>query len=406
MNDRITTLAPSHPPADREAVDRAVADALACLDGRPPQVIVVNDTFRSTDTSAVFKALARQTDCSAANVIAAAGTHQAPPDEQEHLEVKLRRAMTFAEFSWHDCRSADLKDIGARGGWRGHPWLTGDGGVLAVGSVEPHYFAGFTGAHKTATIGCASFDDIAANHASAVSSDSRPCRLAGNPVYNGIECMLAALEAVRPVAAVNLVQVAETIVGACGGEALPSLQQAGLIAMKAFVRRIDDPADAIVAEVTGTLSRNFYQAEKGVHNSERAVRDGGLIVLASPCPEGIGQESSQAVRQFVEMLTEARTHAQAVAIVKDRGYTLGDHKAVRLRHLTDPAGRNVRLTVVSAGLDAGVFNELGIGWARTVDDALADAGVDPARQSVYHLYDAGNLCLMLDDPSPTAPSEV
>ena len=66
MNDRITTLAPSHPPADREAVARAVADALARLDGRPPQVIVVNDTFRATDTPAVFKALARQADCSAA----------------------------------------------------------------------------------------------------------------------------------------------------------------------------------------------------------------------------------------------------------------------------------------------------------------------------------------------------
>ncbi len=404
MTDGLTSLAPFHPPADNNAVSQAVSDALSSLGGADPRLIVVNDTFRHTDTPAVLKELADSADCRQARLIVAAGTHTAAPREQKQFEASLRKAMKFGELSWHDSRNPNLVEIGGPGSWLGHPWLVGDDGLIAIGSVEPHYFAGFTGAHKTATIGCCGVDDISANHASAISDDCRPCRLAGNPVYGAIECMLAGLESIRPVAVVNLVQIGKTIVGARGGQALPSLQEAGLIAMQAFVRRIDAPADAIVAEVTGALSRNFYQAEKGVKNNEWALRDGGLIVLDAACPQGIGTDP--AAQQFIELLAASSTGDEAMASVRQAGYKLGDHKAVRLRKLLDPTGRNVRLIVVSPGLDAKALNALGIGWARSVEDALAAAGVDPSRQHVYHLQDAGNMCLMLTDSPVAAPNSI
>ena len=57
---------------------------------------------------------------------------------------------------------------------------------LAFGVVEPHYFAGWAGAHKTATVGVWDRATITANHEHALAPASQPLALDGNPVYDGL----------------------------------------------------------------------------------------------------------------------------------------------------------------------------------------------------------------------------
>jgi hypothetical protein len=82
----------------------------------------------------------------------------------------------------------------------------------------------------------------------------------------------------------------------------------------------------------------------------------------------------------------------AVEIVRQRGYRLGDHKAVRLRYLTDPATRGVRVYIVSPGISADDAETLGIRKAVAVDAALREAGVAEQDARVYRIVDAGNTC--------------
>jgi len=393
-----TLLAPGEPELPPPNLPRAVDDALRAMSHSSTRnlVVLVNDLQRHTATNAVLRIVANRIAPARLRVLVAAGSHPAPQAAaQELFERSVVAGVTPAAIKWHDCRAANLARIGPPGGdstdpgqWRCHPWLLEADAILAIGSVEPHYFAGWTGAHKTCTIGVAAHDDIEANHALAMSPLCRPARQAGNPVAEGVLAMLAALEATRPIAAVNLVQTGPRIIAATGGPIRPALDAAIPAAKAAFIRRIDQPADALIAEVTGPLGESFYQADKGIKNNEWAVRDGGCVVLVAPCPQGIGQD------HFVSLLRRAATYDQAVAAVKSAGYRLGDHKAVRLRYLTDPACRAVKVYVVSAGLSPEHAAGLGLSKAPTVAAALTRAGIRPARDKTLHVQDAGNLCVI------------
>lgn len=381
------TLSPTFPPPRPGAVRAALLQALAVWDGASPDLVLANDPQRATASPEVLRQAQEMLDLSRTRVLVATGSHRFDAAQRLDQE-RLFESIRTGAWDWHDARRTDLVPIGGRTGWRAHPWVAQARRILAIGSVEPHYFAGFSGTHKTATIGCAAHADIERNHAGAMDPVCRPCRLAGTPVHDGVLEMLARLEAARSVRAVNLFQTGNSILDASGGTPLEALRSLTPAVEAVYLRRIPRQADALVVEVTGALSCSFYQAEKGIKNSEAAVCDGGTIILQAACPQGIGQDA------FVQLLREAQTHREAVDLVTRRGYRLGDHKAVRLRFLTDPACRGVRVWVVCPGISAADSALLGVRRADTVESALREAGVDPAGADVFRVEDAGNTCVV------------
>lgn len=378
-------LEPTRPIPRSDAVRLALADAREVLGGQAPDVLLVNDPQRATATPAVLLEARNFFDLSRARVVVATGSHTFAPAAQAALQQTFS-GLALGCWSWHDARSANLVPVDGAQGWQAHPWVAGAQRLLAIGSVEPHYFAGYSGAHKTLTIGCAGYADIERNHAGALEPSCRPGRLAGTPVHAGIVDMLRLLESGRQVAAVNLFQYGTEIVNAAGGAPLAALQALVPQVESTYLRRIPCAADALVVEVSGPLACSFYQAEKGIKNSEWAVRNGGVIVLEASCPQGIGQDA------FVRLLREAPTHAAAMAAVRARGYRLGDHKAVRLRYLTDLATRGVRVYVVSPGISAADAAVLGVHKAESAASALRQAGLTPDSLT-YQVADAGNTCV-------------
>jgi nickel-dependent lactate racemase len=395
----------------------AVKNALATLPGDGKLTVLVNDPQRHTDAPAVLECLCERFDPVNTRILVATGSHSFGEEARRQFERRTTGGRPYADFAWHDCRSKDLVPIGgawhghlaheclppARAneltgetpvplGWLGHPWLLGEGGLLAIGSVEAHYFAGFTGAHKTCTIGCASYGDIERNHSAAMSPLCQPCKLAGNPIHEGVAAMVRALERSRmgsPVAAVNLVQSGDRVLGAFGGRPLEALADAATLARQAFTRALPRRADALELDVTGPLGVSFYQADKGIKNNEWACRDGGAIILKAPCPDGIGQD------HFVALLRQAGGYDQAIEIVNARGYRLGDHKAVRLRYLTDAKYRGVRVFAVSDGLSREQAAVLGFAKATSTQDALAQAGMDRRNCNLCEIPDAGNVVVIV-----------
>ena len=354
--------------------------------------VLVNDPQRDTDSGTVLGWIGQIRRPAEVRILVAAGSHAFDDARRLAFEARLLEALPCDRIAWHDARAEGLAPVGAI--WQAHPWLLeADRDVVAIGSVEPHYFAGYSGAHKTATIGVARRRDIELNHAMALSADCQPGRLHGNPVHDGIIRMLDELEGVRPVHAVNLVQQAGRILGSFVGDPLESLEAAARLAERTFITRLQRHADALVARVDGALAASFYQADKGIKNNEWAVRAGGVLVLEAPCPDGIGQDS------FLDLLRYCRSVDEVLRSIERRGYRLGDHKAVRLRYLTDPMARNIKLFVVSEGLTEDDAFLLGAHKAASVEEALSRARIQADRCHVVEVSDAGNRCTLPPDSS-------
>jgi nickel-dependent lactate racemase len=191
--------------------------------------------------------------------------------------------------------------------------------ILLVGSVEPHFFAGYTGGVKQLLPGLANRASIEANHRHAVHPGSRSLHLEGNPVAEGLraagERFLPRLLSIQAVAGPDDWEVFY------GTE--PATFQRACDRARSLTERIwDEPLDGLVAVVHPPLDRNLYQLQKGFENHLTAVRPGGWILLVSACADGVGNDFfGRLARQFPDRLNLPPWETQR--------YSLGLHKLYR-----------------------------------------------------------------------------
>lgn len=350
----------------RDALRRLLADH-----GASP-LVLVNDRARVIHCALPQLLHELRGVAPAQRVLVATGTHAG--------DAAAESARLGCPVLLHDCDDAAAHaDVGGYGVDRR---VLEASCVIAIGSVEPHYFAGWTGAHKTLGVGVWDRATVTANHEHACDVAAQPLDTGdGNPVAAGIRRGVRAfLEQGPPTLAVNHVLDPQGVPLAAGwGEPYAALGQVLPQARARCAHEQPQAVDVVVARVEGPLSRSLYQADKGVKNHEAVVKDGGLLVLAAELPDGLGPD------RFVRLLEQAPTVAAAREVIARDGYTLGDHKALRWRALE---ARGVRIVVASASLDPAAVRAAGIRVAPSVAAALHDATL-PANATGLAVEDAG-----------------
>jgi nickel-dependent lactate racemase len=225
-----------------------------------------------------------------------------------------------------------------------HPWLAGGGPVLLTGSVEPHYFAGFTGGRKSVLPGCSSYRSIEDNHWLACMPGSGPAVLEGNPVHEDMEEAAGMLARTCPVtAACCVVRGGEIAAAATGGHR--EVFRACVAEASRLLCRPVGRAPSLLLRPGAGLESSLYQSMKAVYNWAGSVLPGGAVLLSSPCRDGLGAPHMHG------LLTGSRPGDRMPA----RGsYRLGDHSAARLSAIR----ASVRLFLESE-LEDGLVRELG-----------------------------------------------
>jgi len=186
--------------------------------------------------------------------------------------------------------------------------------VVAVGVVEPHLYAGFSGGVKAVAIGCAGEATIAWTHRPAFigAAGVELGRLDGNPFQKTLR-EIAALTPLR--FAVNaVVDAAGRPGGVLAGDAVRV--QASLAAANhaAWLRQVDGPYDLVFAGVPEPKSANLYQATRAATyialQASPAIAVGGVIALCADLPDGTGEGPGE--RNFAALLAGASSPAALV----------------------------------------------------------------------------------------------
>ncbi len=167
------------------------------LEGAEDVVVIVNDGTRPTPTARVLDVLQTKMRLDSVRYLIATGAHRAPTEEElsnifgDHLPKV--RAMVHS----HDSRKDKMVLLGrSKNGtdmWVNDIAVQADR-LIIITSVEPHYFAGYTGGRKSFLPGVASYQTIEQNHRMAMRPESKILALEGNPVH---EDMMDALKAVQ-----------------------------------------------------------------------------------------------------------------------------------------------------------------------------------------------------------------
>jgi len=330
LGEVLTPLA--YPPLDLDKTLEGLCFPQDLHESNRRLLIVINDAFRCTPTDQIldriiprFKALER------IRIIVATGLHPKPTHEEYRRLIGRHYPAFEQRVSYSDCR--DRGSFELLGRWSDgaevyiHRWFGWADKVLVIGSVEPHYFAGFTGGIKSLIPGLSFQTTISHNHQMAISPLSQPCQTRGNPVW---EQLWETLKFIPPNKVYSLQMVCNhnrAISGLFFGSLEESHQQATELSRQIYLREIDHPYDLVVAEHTPPLDRNLYQLQKCFENSKEAVRDGGTLIILSACREGIGTPA------FYD-LADKYPSPDSILAREHPGYDPGVHKLYRTALLT------------------------------------------------------------------------
>jgi nickel-dependent lactate racemase len=190
---------------------------------------------------------------------------------------------------------------------------------VCLGNLELHYFAGYSGGAKALLPGCASRATLNANHSLMVRPEARAGRLAGNPVRADLE-EGAAMLGIDFILNVVVDGASHRIVGAVAGDVTAAHRLGCEMVAERGIIEIERPADIVLASAGGyPKDVNLYQAQKALDNAAYALRDGGVLILAAECPEGLGNAT------FEAWLSGAEPDELLRRIQQE--FVLGGHKA-------------------------------------------------------------------------------
>jgi nickel-dependent lactate racemase len=159
---------------------------------------------------------------------------------------------------------------------------------VLTGFIEPHFFAGFSGGGKAVMPGMAGLRTVLGNHdAGMIGCPSATWGTTwGNPIWE------EAREVALGIGSVFLLNVTlnrnKEVTGVYAGD-LDTAHAAGCAAVRnTAMVPVADPFDIVITSNSGyPLDLNLYQAVKGMSAAAQVVRDGGSIIVAAECWDGI-----------------------------------------------------------------------------------------------------------------------
>ncbi|WP_339227126.1 nickel-dependent lactate racemase [Oceanobacillus sp. FSL K6-2867] len=166
---------------------------------------------------------------------------------------------------------------------------------IVTGFIEPHFFAGFSGGPKGIMPGIAGIETILTFHNARMIGD--PLSTWGNMEYNPVQDMTREINGLcKPDFMLNVtLNRDKEITNVFAGELYEAHDIGCAFAKEHAMFRCEERFDVVITSNSGyPLDQNLYQAVKGMSAAHKIVKEGGSIIVASECSDGLPDHGNYA----------------------------------------------------------------------------------------------------------------
>lgn len=330
-------------------------------------VIVADDNTRLTPTDKIIPILLDELNAAGVadgqiTVVIALGTHRFMT-EAEILAKFGPEVVRRVRVVNHDYKNpAELVELGttANGTFVAVNRETYEADFkIGVGSIVPHHIPGFAGGAKIVQPGISGERTTAETHLLSVRAPRSYLGVTDNPVRRELN-EIARRIGLNTIFNTVLNRHGE-VVGAFFGDVVEAFDAGVELSRAVYAVEVPQEADIVVSS-SHPCDLEFWQAHKTLYPSDLAVKAGGIIIIVTPCYEGVAVTHA-------DMLDYT---AKGSCAIRDMvaGKQLGDEVAAALAIAWAQVKERETVYIVSGGIAAAEAEKLGFTPFATVQEAL------------------------------------
>lgn len=344
LPDTVDVLSPRFLPGlpdETEALRRALRAPI----GSPPLaelvkpgdsvVVVHTDITRATPNNRILPVLLDELEAAGIaqediTLLNGLGTHRLQTEAELRTMLGDRIVKGYRCLQ-HDCNDeAHLVLLGKTP--LGHPvrinrfYHEADVRIL-TGFIEPHFFAGFSGGPKAVLPSLAGAESVFTNHGLELIAHPKATWgvLEGNPIWE--EMREVALRT-HPTFLLNVsLNVNREITGIFAGDMLSAHARGCAFVKENAMHAVDQPYDIVITTNSGyPLDQNLYQSVKGLSAANQIVKQGGTILIATACEDGLPNHG-----RYAALLAEAGSPQGVIDMISTPGFCAQDQWQVQIQ---------------------------------------------------------------------------
>ncbi|HAX17871.1 MAG TPA: nickel-dependent lactate racemase [Actinobacteria bacterium] len=190
---------------------------------------------------------------------------------------------------------------------------------ILTGLIEPHFMAGFSGGRKAVCPGISYMDMFKYFHGPQILESP----FASNAVLENNPFHLEAMEIAKMAGVDFIVNVTinknKEITGIFSGDLEDAFYKGAAFCREHNSYKIKGEADIVITSGGGLpLDATLYQAVKGMVAAMPAVKEGGMIIIASECNEEIGSQ------EFVDLVVNEKNLDAFIEKIKNPDFFVID----------------------------------------------------------------------------------
>ncbi len=340
LPDHAVILEPkAHPMVDDE--EQAVLAALREPIGSAPLrdlvkssdriAIVISDITRPTPNHKLVPWLLKELShvpTDRVTIINGTGTHR-DQTREEFIQMLGRDVVDQVNVINHHCQNPDeLVKVGHSSFgcdvYLNKAYVEADFRIV-TGFIEPHFFAGFSGGCKGIMPGIAGLETIMTFHNAQMIG--HPLATWGTMKGNPLQEMAREVNLMcKPDFMLNVTLNGEKqITNVFAGELFEAHRQGCEYTQKHAMVRCESRFDVVLTSNSGyPLDQNLYQAVKGMSAAHKIVKQGGTIICAAECSDGIPDHGN-----YARILRMADTPEKLLSMIENPEFKMFDQWQVQ-----------------------------------------------------------------------------